>query len=316
MSTHKYKVFDSHCDTPKRVWSLKQDMETTDGHVSLPQARELAGYGQFFAFCTSAGLDKNYTCEQLLWEPYRYFKKLLEVHADSMELCTKGADFDRVTGAGKVAAYLSLEGAEGISCDPGRLDELREAGLTMVGLNWNGDNALSGCAMNDGPGLSAQGREFVRRAQKLGIIIDLSHASDKTFWDVMDITEKPVITSHSNSRTHCGHWRNLTDDMFKALCDCGGFTGINLYGLFLNDGPTEELEDIYIHMDHFLQLGGDGHICLGGDLDGCDHLPRGFEGVRDYNKVADYLEGKGFSCDTIEDIFCNTMKKVVTECIM
>lgn len=314
MST--YQVFDSHCDTATTLWELKQDAEHAESCVNLPRARKLSGYGQFFAFCTGGVDYHRRTAEQLLWEPMQYFKNLLQKHADSMMLCTGGADYDRAVEAGKVAAYLSLEGAEGISCDPGRLEELREAGVTMVGLNWNGDNALAGCAMNDGPGLSAQGREFVRRAQKLGMVIDLSHISDRAFWDVMDITEAPVVASHSNSRALCGHWRNLTDDMYKTLCQTGGYAGINLYGAFLNDGPSATLEDIYIHADHFLQLGGDGHLSLGGDLDGCDRYYQGFEGIDSYQQIASYLEEKGFSCETIQNIFSNTTKKVVTLCTM
>jgi len=311
-----YQFFDNHCDTATRLWSMGQDLEQTDNCISLPRMRKLAGNGQFFAFCTAAGGYDGYSSEQLLWEPLRYFRGILEKHADSVMLCTVGTDFDRAMDAGKVAAFLSLEGAEGISCDPGRLEELRMAGVSMIGLNWNGDNALAGCAMNDGPGLSAQGREFVRRAQELGMIIDLSHISDRAFWDVMDITQAPVVTSHSNSRVRCGHWRNLTDDMFKAICDCGGYTGLNLYGAFLNEGPEAFLEDVYIHADHFLQLGGDGHLAMGGDLDGCERYFRGFEGVDSYDMIASYLEGKGYSPNTLQNLFSNTTKKVVTLCTM
>ena len=112
----------------------------------------------------------------------------LELHKDQVQLCTRGAEYDAAVGAGKCAAFLALEGAEGIACDPGRLEQLREAGVTMVNLTWNADNALAGASNHDGPGLSAQGREFVRRAQRLGIIIDVSHISDRAFWDIMDIT--------------------------------------------------------------------------------------------------------------------------------
>ena len=185
----------------------------------------------------------------------------------------------------------------------------------MVNLTWNADNALAGASRHDGPGLSAQGKEFVRRAQRLGIIIDVSHISDRAFWDIMDITEKPVVASHSNSRKLCGHSRNLTDDQFKAICDCGGYAGINLYTAFLSEDRTADFETVYTHMDHFLQLGGE-HVALGGDLDGCESLPSGFTGIHDYEKLASFLECKGFSEETIQNIYCNTMKKVVTLCTM
>lgn len=210
---------------------------------------------------------------------------------------------------------LSLEGAEGISCDPGRLDELAQMGISMVNLTWNADNALAGSAKHDGPGLSAQGREFVRRAQKLGIIIDVSHISDRAFWDIMDITERPVVASHSNSRAVCGHARNLSDEQFRAICDCGGYTGITCYGILLSENGICDFDTVYRHMDHFLEIGAD-HVAVGGDFDGCDVYPKGFETVGDYEKFASFLEIKGYSQDTIQKIYSNTMEKVVTLCIM
>ena len=311
----KYEVFDSHCDTATELWKKKQSLSGTDCHVSLPRMERFSACGQFFAFCTLGGLNTGFSCEQLLWEPYRYFMKQLELHRDRIRLFTKGSEFDAAAAEGKRAAFLALEGAEGISCDPGRLDELREAGITMVNLTWNADNALAGASKHDGPGLSAQGKEFVRRAQKLGMIIDVSHVSDRAFWDLMDITEKPVVASHSNSRKLCGHSRNLTDDQFRAICDCGGYAGINLYTAFLSENNQADLETVYAHMDHFLQIGGE-HVALGGDLDGCESLPAGFTGIHDYEKLASYLESKGYSGETIQNIYSNTMKKVVTLCTM
>jgi len=311
----RYVVFDSHCDTATELWERRQSLDQTNCHVSLPRMEQYPACGQFFAFCTLGGIDTGRTSEQLLWEPYQYFMKQLEVHKDRIRLCTKGSEFDQTAVEGKRAAFLALEGAEGISCDPGRLDELREAGITMINLTWNADNALAGASKHDGPGLSAQGREFVRRAQKLGIIIDVSHISDRAFWDIMDITEKPIVASHSNSRKICGHSRNLTDEQFKAICDCGGYAGINLYTAFLSADRAANFETVYTHMDHFLQLGGE-HVALGGDLDGCETLPDRFTGIHDYEKMASFLENKGFSCETIQNIYCNTMKKVVTLCTM
>lgn len=313
----QYVVFDSHCDTPAEIWRKKETMERNSCHVSLPRARSLGGYGQFFAFCTLPGCNTGYTCQQLLWEPYHYFMEQLRENEQTMMLCTKGQQYDEALAAGKTAAFLSIEGPEGFDCDPGRLEEIREAGITMLNLNWNADNALCGCSKYDGPGLSAQGKEFVRRAQQLGMIIDVSHTSDRAFWDLMDITEKPVVASHSNSRVLCGHSRNLTDEMFKALCDCGGYAGINLCDEFLDERPgAADLEAIYRHIDHFLNISGGGHVALGGDLDGIEILPKGVSGVDSYQKLAQLLENKGFSSETIENIYSKTMKKVVTVCTM
>lgn len=311
----RYRVFDSHCDTATELWERREQLTGNTCHVSLDQTEGLDSYAQFFAFCTLGGLDTGWSCEQLLWEPLAYFNRQLEQHGNRISRCTNGVELDAARAAGRCAAFLSLEGAEGISCDPGRLEELRQAGITMVNLTWNADNALAGCSKTDGPGLSVQGREFVRRAQRLGILLDVSHVSDRAFWDMLDIAEAPIVASHSNSRTLCGHSRNLTDEQFRAICDCGGYAGINLYPCFLAEDAHADFETIYTHMDHFLQIGGE-HVALGGDLDGISALPNGFTGLRDYPALASFLEKKGFSGTVIQNIYCDTMEKVVRKCTM
>lgn len=311
----RYVVFDSHCDTASDLWSFHKRLDENDLMVSLDGTKEFAGYGQFFAFCTLAGVKLEHTYEELFYKPYHNFIRHLQELEDRVTLCRNGSDYRRAIADGKCAAFLSLEGAEGINCDPGRLDELAQMGVRMVNLTWNAENRLAGSSKNDGPGLTALGREFVRKAQKLGIIIDVSHVSDRAFWDIMDIAEKPVVASHSNSRAVCGHCRNLTDEQFKAICDCGGYAGINLYGIFLSDDGKCDFETVYRHMNHFLEIGED-HVALGGDLDGCDILPEGFSKVKDYGKLATFLENKNYSPEMIQKIYSKTMEKVVTICTM
>lgn len=311
----RYVVFDSHCDTASELWRKGQSLTQTDCMVSLSQAEKFAGYGQFFAFCPLPGMTKESEYENLFWSPYRYFMALLEQHKDQITLCTNAEQYQTAISQHKTAAFLSLEGAEGICCDPGRVEELRQAGISMVNLTWNADNALAGCSHRNGPGLSKQGREFVRNAQKCGILVDVSHISDAAFWDLIDLTERPLVASHSNARALCGHSRNLTDEQYLAICRTGGYVGINLYSLFLSDDGQADLDTVYRHMDHFLTLGGE-HVALGGDLDGCDQLPVQFYGLRDYQALAYYLENRGYSEETIHNIFSKTMEKVVTLCTM
>ena len=312
---NKYVVFDSHCDTASDLWSFQKRLDSNDLMVSLDGTKDFAGYGQFFAFCTLAGVKLEHTYEELFYKPYHHFIRHLQELDDRVMLCKNGNDYQTAIRAGKCAAFLSLEGAEGINCDPGRLDELAQMGVTMVNLTWNAENRLAGSSKDDGPGLSSLGKEFVKKAQKLGIIIDVSHISDRAFWDIMDITEKPIVASHSNSRAVCGHCRNLTDDQYRAICDCGGYTGINLYGIFLSEDGNSDFETVYRHMDHLLEIGAD-HVALGGDLDGCDILPDGFKTVKDYEKLAAFLENKGYCQETIQKIYSKTMEKVVTLCTM
>ena len=311
-----YVVLDAHCDTAAELWKRGETLDHCTTDVSLAAAGELAGYVQFFAICPLLGLNTGYSCEAFYENCLQYFRRELERLGGRAVLIRSGQELEAALQAGQLAAFLSLEGAEGISCDPGRLEEAYAQGIRMVTLTWNANNALAGCSKLDGPGLTALGREFVRRAQRLGILVDVSHISEKAFWDIMDIAEKPVVASHSNSFTLCHHNRNLTDAQFKALCETGGFAGINLFGYFLSEDGKADLDTVRCHMDHFLQLGGAGHIALGGDLDGCDLLPTGFRSVANYNDLSSHLETSGFSPETIQDIFSNTLKRVVTSCAM
>ena len=185
----------------------------------------------------------------------------------------------------------------------------------MVSLVWNLPNSLSGSCQT-GEGLSEKGKEFFRRAQRLGMLVDVSHLSKRGFWDMAELAEKPIVASHSDAFAVCPHPRNLTDAQFRAICDLDGTVGLNLYGPFLTQEKTPTLDDLRRHLDHFLALGGEGHLALGADLDGCEILPEGFAAVDDYNALGDYLVKTGYSDETIQNLFCNSLRKVVTTCIM
>ena len=302
----KYNIVDGHCDTPMELYLRQEDLQDNTCQVSLSRAQTLAGYVQFYAFCT-VWLDKRTSFEQHYEAALSYFDRQLDKHAGSIVRCRTEADARAAIAGGKCGAFLSIEGAEAISCDPGKLELAYEQGVRMIAPCWNAPNALTGSIVSGG-GLTAQGREFVRRAQKLGILLDVSHISEKAFWDLCDITEKPFVASHSNSRAVCRHVRNLTDEQFKALCQIGGTAGLNLYGAFLKDDGPVTFEDVWRHIEHFLELGGEGHIALGGDLDGCSVLPESFTGVDSYELLAQWLEEKHLPAATIEHILCKYQK--------
>ena len=206
-------------------------------------------------------------------------------------------------------------GAEAVREDPGLLEATYEKGVRMVSLVWNLPNSLSGSCQT-GEGLSEKGKDFFRRAQRLGMLVDVSHLSERGFWDMTELAEKPIVASHSDAFAVCPHPRNLTDAQFRAICDLGGTVGLTLYGPFLTQEKTPTLDDLRRHLDHFLTLGGEGHLALGADLDGCKILPEGFAAVNDYNALGDYLVKTGYSDETIQNLFCNSLRKVVTTCIM
>ena len=309
-----FPVFDAHCDTAYELLRTGALLGANDCHISLERMERIPGSAQFFAFWTADPGAKE-PPEQLFRAMYDELIRQFSLFSGRIRLCRTADDAKAAAEEGRTAAFLSIEGAEAISCDPGKLELAYEQGVRMIAPCWNAPNALTGSIVSGG-GLTAQGREFVRRAQKLGILLDVSHISEKAFWDLCDITEKPFVASHSNSRAVCRHVRNLTDEQFKALCQIGGTAGLNLYGAFLKDDGPVTLEDVWRHIEHFLELGGEGHIALGGDLDGCSVLPESFTGVDSYELLAQWLEKKHLPAATIEHIFSESLLKVVKQCTM
>ena len=308
----KYPVLDGHCDTAVELWRKGESLAKNSGQISLTQAAEFPAYVQFFAFCT-VWIENAQTDEERFASAMAYFSEQLRKH--SIPLCRTSADVSAILRKGGVGAVLSIEGAEVFGCDPGRLEELAARGVRMIAPVWNAENALAGSCMTGG-GLTAQGREFVRRAQRAGIIVDVSHSSERTFWDICEIAEKPIVASHSNAKAVCGHVRNLTDEQFRAICDLGGTAGLNLYAPFLNESGEASMDDVRRHLEHFLERGGDGHLALGGDLDGCDVLPDGMHGLRDYALLETNFENWGFGEQIVRNLFYQSLEKVVKLCIM
>ncbi len=308
-----YAVIDGHCDTAVELYRKKEGLLDNNRFISLRRAEKLPGFIQFFAFCV-VWMKEEPDKQAVFDRARRNLCAEIERNADRIRLCRNAADAKSVLQNGSCGAFLSIEGAEAIGCDPGRLEKAYEDGVRMIALTWNEANALSGSCMT-GEGLSAQGREFARRAQKLGIVLDVSHLSERGFWDLCDIAEKPFVASHSNSAAVCPNVRNLTDEQFKAICDLGGTTGLNLYGEFLTEN-TATYEDVYRHLDHLLSISGGGHVALGGDLDGCSILPTGFTGVDNYNDTAWYLQGKGLDGDTMSALYNGSLMEVLETCIM
>lgn len=309
-------VFDLHCDTALGLLSREgkpvKSLRKNDLHIDLERAGKLPGYAQCFACFTTDLYDHS---------PVAVFERELENIVAQLGNCSDvirqaytAEDIEANQKQGLMSAILTIEGPAGFSFNPAMLEDLYKIGFRITTLGWNESNPLTGSHVT-GEGLSDMGKVYVKEAQRLGMLVDVSHISDKGFWDIMEITEKPVIATHSNSRAVYDVSRNLTDDMFRAICQSGGVAGINLYSGFLSD--TADLDTVCKHILHFLELDPSGkHIALGGDLDGCDPLPAGFEGVQDYPRLAQCLLQHGLSEEMIYDIFWNNPLGVMKRCCM
>lgn len=168
------------------------------------------------------------------------------------------------------SAVFTVEGGAGLFADSPELASLAGAGLSVLGMAWDG-NELSACAWDENDtGLTDEGRKMVSRCSELGIILDVSHLSDRAFYDVFEISPMPHIATHSNFREVCGSKRNLTLEMAKMIAGRGGVIGINLYPPFLKDGGDACIDDVMRHIDYGLEHLGDRCIGFGFDIDGTD----------------------------------------------
>lgn len=189
-----------------------------------------------------------------------------------------------------IYSVLSVEGADFITDGTERLFSLFSRGVRMLTLVWNNENALCGAAVGTDNGLKEPGARVIKAAEELGITLDLSHMGDKSFYDCMSVVKKPVVASHSNSRTICPVKRNITDDEFMCIKRNGGCVGINFYPEFLADKKAT-VDDIIRHIDYFLSLGGEDNIGIGTDFDGIGSLPEGISSTASLYTLCEKLNG-------------------------
>lgn len=310
-----FPVFDFHCDTALALLGddLNQagSLRKNNGHIDLERAEKLGGYAQCFACFTTdiPELLHGISPIVLFERELATIQREVDKNSDLISIAYSAAEIEENRAAGKLSAILTLEGTAGIDYNPALLEDLWAIGFRVSSLGWNEKNPLTGSNVTGG-GLTDLGREYVKEAQRLGMRIDVSHISDDGFWDIMKITQAPIIATHSNSRAVHHHSRNLTDDMFRAIRETGGVAGYNACRDFTGENPN--LDTICDHILHFLELDPDGkHIALGGDLDGVETMPDGFEGVQSYPALAQRLLERGLSEENVMDIFWNNAIRVM-----
>lgn len=304
-----FPVFDFHCDTALAL--LGEDLNQAGSlrrntlHIDLERASALGGYAQCFACFTTPLMEQwHHVSPIVIFErELATIQREVDKNRDLIAIAYSPRDVEENRTNGKMSAILTLEGTAGFGHDPALLEDMYAVGFRISSLGWNEQNPLTGSHVTGG-GLTDQGREFVREAQRLGMLIDVSHISDEGFWDIIHMTNEPIIATHSNSRTVCNHGRNLTDDMFRAICETGGVAGYNACADFTGEDPT--MDTICDHIFHFLELDPSGkHIALGGDLDGISSMPAGFDGIQSYPALALRLLERGLDEKTVMDICWN-----------
>lgn len=278
---------DCHCDVLSKLWrdpdlSFYNKEDGVNLDVTYARASR-AGVGmQVFAIFVSPTVPRAQSWEAALAQVDGFYEKVVKEERRVFPVLDRN-DVERLGLDGWLGAFLSLEGADAIQGELAHLRLLYRLGVRMVGLTWNYANEVAdGIEEERGGGLTNFGRTFVKEMARLGMILDVSHLSVRGFWEVMEFSEVSVLASHSNCRALCPHPRNLDDDQIRALIERDGLIGLTFVPKFLHPDPEQaRVEDLFRHLDHVLDLGGENHIVFGSDFDGIDQKVPGLENTGD-----------------------------------
>ena len=300
-----YIIFDTHCDTAEKILSKTNKRI----EASPDMMNHYHHFAQFFASFIS---DRYY--ENPLIRTLELINTIYNLAGKyDMNICTDIYDLKKSWKKNKTAAFISVEDACAVK-NIEILEILYSLGVRMMSLTHNNTNHLGGGALGEG-GLSDLGKSVVLKMNELGMILDVSHSNEKTFFDICKSTNFPIVASHSNSYTICKNPRNLKDSQFEEIRRLGGVCGICYYPPFLSEKEVATIDDIILHIEYFLSLGGEDNICLGSDFDGVDYLPDGLNNVDEVYKILNLLAKKGVSNDIIEKIAYKNIMRVLCICL-
>lgn len=297
------KIIDFHCDALLKLWESK-------GTLSFKNAPELdtnverMKKGQVYVQCFAIFIDPDIKSDQkfqvALDQIDLFYQEVLGKNPQ-MKHIKNWTDFDNLKD-GEIGAMLTLEGVDAIGNDLSKLNILYQLGVRSVGLTWNNANlAADGAGEPRGGGLTLLGKEIVQFNNERQILTDVSHLSEKGFWDVMELAHYP-IASHSNARHLCDHPRNLRDEQARAMFEKGGMIHVVYCPPFVTKDGNATIPDLVKHIDHFCSLGGVKQIGLGSDFDGITTFVKGLEDAsKSQNLINELLkhfteeEVKGFA---------------------
>ena len=347
---------DSHIDTAQRVLIDRADISQRSpvGHVDIPRLREGGVNTPFFALWVPTYYKGAEAIRRTL-DLRDAMQRLFDLHPEQIALALTAADVERITRSGRIAAILTVEGGHQIDNDLAVLRMYHRLGIRSMTLTHfrNTDWADSSTDTPAHNGLAPFGKEVVREMNRLGMIVDVSHVADKTFFDVLAASNKPVIASHSSCRALSDVPRNMTDDMIRALAKNGGVMGINfgegflnpkdagqlmasieksatepsLTGKALDDYAAEEfhkeqraakpaiatLDDAVAHIDYAVKLAGVDHVGIGSDFDGISSPPKGLEDISKVAALKAAIRKKGYSEEDVKKIFGGNLLRVLRE---
>lgn len=293
-------VVDLHSDTLLDVAAKKRDISvrSTAAHIDLPRLREGGVDVQVFAvFVHPRFAGRGFARATELIDA---FDHLVAARSKILAGATTVEEIERQVKQGKIVGILAIENGSAVEHDLTNVDRLVRRGVRMMSLTWNQRNALADGAMEQqNGGLTPFGRQVVARMQELGMVIDVSHLSERSFWDVLAASRGPLMATHSNAAGLTPQPRNLADEQLRAIAAREGVVGVNFYPPFTG-GPS--LERVLDHIDYLVKVMGVDHVALGSDFDGFSERVRGLEDVSRLPNLTTGLLARGYSAGDIRKI--------------
>ena len=294
-------IADCHADTLSRLLVCEDEqmslcLHQPKHHSDLPRMQAADVRLQVFSIFTMPYEAGHYGAVRSLQMMQIYQNDV--ANNPQLALVQKAADLaDFEAGAKTLYGIFSMEGASPLCGDLKMLEVFYRQGLRAIGLTWNHRNELAdGLGVQSHYGLTAFGRDVIKRMNALGMVVDLAHINEAGFWEAMELSQDPVIVSHANAKALCGHRRNMNDEQLDAIRDSNGFIGMCFAPSFLTENPSDaKLEDVIRHIDYICERIGPDHVAFGSDYDGIEATPEGLEDVSCFPKILQRLEALGYS---------------------
>lgn len=304
---------DSHCDTPMlfQEHAIDIGLRSSVAQVDLVKMYE----GKLDAVFVVAYIPQKYPAEKAKDYAHDLLTKMQQQITTNDNFCCQArtfADVEEIKYQGKKSIFLGIENGHALQGDLANLEFFKKMGVTYITLCHNGANDLCDSAAGEPihGGLSQLGQEAVKQMNHLGIVVDLSHAAESTFYDVLKISTTPIIASHSSARALCDHPRNLTDDQIRALSAAGGVVQVCLYSGFLVKDRKATIMDAVNHIEHIISVGGIECVGIGSDFDGGGGI-EGCEASNELINITVELLRRGYTEEQIALIWGENLRRTV-----
>lgn len=304
------RFFDLHCDTLYEIATKNKDIYKNDLDVSIEKSSKYNPYIGCFAVWIPDELRGK--------KAFEFFKHCTNLLNDfesknNFVVCKTLNDLEKIANLNNSGIILTVEGSAVLSGDISNVRVLSEFGVKIMTITWNGScEAGDGIEVNNSKGLTEFGKNLLKEMEKYSIIIDVSHASEKLFYDVCSIATKPFIATHSNSSSICNHKRNISDNQFNFIRDTGGLVGLTLCEDFLSSSKKSGFDSFLKHMEYFLSLHGENTISIGSDFDGAN-TPEDLCGLESIKDLYEFLLMKNYSESLLDKIFFSNAYNFVSK---